>query len=419
MRNLLPSALRLILGWPLIWFGLVVFMSGCSSIQREVSEYKAEQAAGIQDYVVVYPKTKASSPAIREFVDWKRELGFTVHEISFNTHMTAWKERKLEVRDKLAALETTPGRLVYLLIIASSSDLQMGGWKVEDMAIGESYPSTDLPLLTDADLESGQPLSWQVIKDGFNSKYIPARLPFEEEAVLAKAVASSKAYYNSVAPTPPSQSYALLGAETHTVKHDTSIVMKRAKRVMTKHGYDAELWSSEAPRDVALGGDPSWLEHWAATSPSLVYAIAHGDAYMLGEELISEAMMDEAMAQQPDNPAVFLTFGCSMGDPGSMSGPSIVNRLFREGYIAAIGCSTELTGPEPLATGVGAELNIARAATSDLTLGLAIRATKQRYVEKSPLMPGFLSKSVKQTYILNIAGIGMYGDPSLPLPTEP
>ncbi len=340
-----------------------------------------------------------------------------MREIAFPTGNT-YAERKTAFQAELLRVEPEPGGLAYLLIVASFHELPMGGWRFEDV---DDFYFSDLPYLTRADLTGDEPLPRQTIEDGARSRFVPGRLLFTSEADLRTTVRSMKAFESRLEGRP--EPFALLGAERFAIRNDTSLVMHRAGQIMRRRGWQTELWAVDRPFDRDLGSSP-WLGRWAESGPVVAYAIAHGDARHLGAHLIparSLPLPAEPGEGAPARPSVFLTFGCSLGDPlaygGPGSRPTILHELFSKGWIAAAVCSTEVTGPSPLPTGVGSELNVGRGITSGLPLGLVVRAVRERYLEQSRKMPSYhLSAEVRESYLRNLAGITLYGDPSLRLP---
>jgi hypothetical protein len=431
MRSLLTLAV----------LGMALLPLGCNSWQTTARAY---QEISPETFAIVVPADESRSTAVQTFVEWKRELGFDVTVVPFYTDLPITDQYEAIGRelDRLSAHMTGSG---YLLILADDSDLEIVEWEIAES--GDLIHS-DLPLALPV-----RPIPGELLHDEEWSPYMSAapqwfvgRIPLKGSALGRTLLATISTQQRSSERRPS----ALLGAETVFFPGDAAGVLKKVRNVIEESPWDAKLIADTVGADGSTDeltltrwcescqtdhvDDVGFLDRWTQTSPDLVYTIAHasviGARSTEGEELnligtgrsllVPDAWMRYQAAakddpqeyrRSPENPAVFVSTGCSMGEPGN----KMLEMLFARKWMVAFIGATEDVGPAPLTPAINAEINGARFLTSGMPLGVMVHVVRQIYDAQSSSDIGLLIPGSRTYWRRNQLAFQVFGDPSLTL----
>ena len=424
-----------------LWIGcwLVLWASGCVSIEQQSQRYQQLQP---QRYVIVHPEGRETVPEYIEFARWKSQQGYAIEWIPFS--MAASPEQRFRsVSQQLKKRRPAAGDSAYLLIAATDEELPMGPWQPAgtDLTI-----RSDLPLLAGREVLGGrlEAADWQPAI-AFPPAWICGRIPYEDPEVVAAALKSARIFQQKQGPRS-----ALLGSERFAVASDASLVMAGVRNDLKALDWNTHLFNEDWPRDRELDemtanitattkhdqGETVWkfklnwsfISSWKTTSPDLVYVISHSSGFTdngiryvgAGDQLFTPRAffywnnkevnpLDEKLS--PATPAIFLTTGCTMGDPEN----PILELMTVKGWAAAIVTGTHNTAPLPLFAAIRAERSAPLYFAAGLTVGQSHHATLNAYLQDSRWDPGnwLLYPWAKKAKLQNVLGLTIYGDPSI------
>ncbi len=246
---------RTLAGWLLLGA-----LTGCNSVGAYVDRMAALQP---DSYVVVLPEERLSLTCVGSFLEARRAEGFSVQTLILRTDASE-EDRIRQVQEELAALRPADGGVGYVLFMASKYELPMGPWKVEGLP---ERVHSDAPLLLGRSHPTTVALNkedWMApFEEGF--AWIPGRIPFEEEELLALTLRSGERYRER---PPEKHPQAHLGSERYMVWADSSMTLNGADSAFERHGWRSTHFSEDWPGDLTLA-DPEALpeaqEHLAAT----------------------------------------------------------------------------------------------------------------------------------------------------------
>jgi len=428
-------------------------LSSCVSWKAQAQRYAAIAPTR---YLIVHPQGRQAWPAVEAFAAFKRGQGFAVEHLAFELDGTP-AERFARVSRALAERRPAAGESAYVLFLATHDELPMGPWPIAGQPEGVH---SELPLLAGhTELDSRlRDRDWMDALD-FPPVWIPGRLPYDEEPVVAAALTQTQELHELALEGAPR---ALLGTERVIIPKAAALIMSGVRDELVARGWEAVQLSEDRPRDEPLDEPalnlttthadgteeprgvlhPSFIAQWLRSSPELVYLISHASAHgiithdaehrPLRSELYIGAgrMLLDArslflwfrydmheqldLPARPSAPALLVTTGCSTGTPTN----PLLATLVREGWMAAFCGSTTTNGPLPPIAALRAERSMPRYLTHDLPLGLALHACVNAYLSDSRSDPlGWLlypwASRVRRANVLSYVN---YGDPSLRLP---
>jgi hypothetical protein len=236
-------------GAPAGWL-ILGAMTGCNAVGSYVDRMAALRP---DSYVVVLPQERLSLDCVGSFLEARRAEGYSVETLILRADASE-EDRIRQVQEGLAALQPADGGVGYVLFLASRYELPMGPWAVEGLdkrihsdaplLLGRSHPPS-LPL---------QPDDWAApFEKGF--PWIPGRIPFAEEELLAVALESGERYRGRPREADPR---AQLGSERYMVWADSSFTLGGADSAFERRGWKSTLYAEDWPGDLILA-DPEAL----------------------------------------------------------------------------------------------------------------------------------------------------------------
>ena len=424
-----------------LWIGcwLVLWASGCVSVERQTQRY---QQLDPQRYVIVHPEGRETVPEYIEFARWKSQQGYSIEWIPFSTAASP-EERFRSVSQQLKKRRPTDGQSAYLLIAATDEELPMGPWQPAgtDLTI-----RSDLPLLAGREDLGGrlETSDWQPAV-AFPPTWICGRIPYEDPEVVAAALKSARIFQEKQGPRS-----ALLGSERFAVASDAALVMAGVRNDLQALDWSTHLFNEDWPRDLELDEKSvdvtitsengrrkrvtkfriewGFISCWKSTSPDIVYVISHSSGFTengiryvgAGDQLFAprdfqlwnDSDFNTSTEQgSPATPAIFLTTGCTMGNPEN----PMLELMTEKGWAAAIITGTHNTAPLPLFAAIRAERSAPLYFAAGLTVGQTHHATLNAYLEDSNWDPGnwLLYPWARKAKLQNVLGLTIYGDPSI------
>ena len=424
-----------------LWIGcwLMLCASGCVSIEQQSQRYQQLQP---QRYVIVHPEGRESVPEYIEFARWKSQQGYSIEWIPFS--MAASPEQRFgSISRQLKERRPAAGDSAYLLIAATDEELPMGPWQPvgTDLTI-----RSDLPLLAGREVLGGrlETSDWQPAV-AFPPTWICGRIPYEDPEVVAAALKSARIFQQKQGPRS-----ALLGSERFAVASDAALVMAGVRNDLQALDWSTHLFNEDWPREQKLDdktvnvtatrkGDRyletskyqiewSFISSWNFNSPDIVYVISHASGYIkngkryigAGTQLFAPRAFchwndpefnTRHEQRSPTTPAIFLTTGCTMGNPEN----PMLELMTVKGWAAAIVTGTHNTAPLPLFAAIRAERSAPLYFAAGLTVGQSHHATLNAYLRDSNWDPGnwLLYPWAKKAKLQNVLGLTIYGDPSI------